>query len=437
MIKIKNEWFSNALKIKEACDDPNIKYVIAVCARRFGKTELAVKILIERALKKKSKSWWISPVYSQAKIPIEYTFKLFSEYNIIRRYNKSILSIELINGSVLEFKSAENSQNLLGHSNVDFLYLDESGSLLNNQSIWYEVLRPLISSNPNTKTLFLGTPKGNNLFRTFYNYGQDPTKPEWASFRFSASEGFMVNFPEEIEEMKRTLPERIFRQEILAEFIDGEGALFRNIDSVCSFFPEEPKDGITYYCGIDLGRMSDATVVSMGYKNKCVLIEKIPSVNWKLQIEKIRILLKHFNHPHTLIDTTGAGQVVFEDMVASGIENLNPFNFTNKSKNDLINNLILGFEKQNIQVCKNELLIEQLKQFSFFLSPSGNIKMEASLGHDDFVISLALLFWNLKSGDYDEKNIILESFGERISTQRIYASDTMPSPFRNRYSRIR
>lgn len=417
--KIKNNWYPSQKKVFEE----KKRFIVVVCGRRWGKTRGAIQWILGKALEKpKSLSFWVSPTYRQSKIGCKYFLSLYSKSfykGLIRNFNKTELKITLRNGSVIEFKSADNPQYLEGEG-VDYMIIDEAGIVLKDEMLWFQSLRPMIMDTQG-QVIFIGTPKGHGLFREFYLKGQSQD-PEWISFRFPSYEGHMKNLPQEIESIKKSIPDYIYKQEIEAEFLEG-GILFKNINEVCNYKEEEPSPGTPYTAGIDLAKYKDFTVVSIGHANRCIYVEKLAHNDWNMQFQLIKAILERFNSPNCVVDATGVGDVIVESMIQSGL-NIEPIVFNNTIKTNLINNLILLFEKKAIQVIKNEALIDELKNFEFSIKSSGLFDFKAARGHDDMVISLALLFWGLR-GETMGLKPILEVVGKTRETANFYKKDSM------------
>lgn len=413
--KIKHEWYQNQAKIFQS----KTRFIVACTGRRFGKTRGAIQWIVENSLKKnKSLNWWIAPTYRQAKIAIKYLLRLYPQYkfHLIKHFNKAGLSIEFINGSTIEFKSADTPEHLEGEG-LDSLVIDEAGIVLKNENLWYHSLRPMLMDTLG-KVCFIGTPKGGGLFKQFFIRGQGGDK-DWKSFKFSSLDGHMGRLPQEIEEMKSSVPEYVYKQEVLAEFLE-DGSLFRNVEVVCSFNGEASCNR-EYVAGIDLARHTDYTVIAIGYDNKCVYMERIPHMSWSLQFERIGQILKDWNMPRILIDSTGAGDAFYESLQEGG-HRVEGIQFNNINKTNMINNLVLNFEKKTIQVIRNEALIDELKNFEFSILSSGKMKMEAISGrHDDHVIALALLFWGLKDYIVNVKPM-LENTGQKRESYKSQAT---------------
>jgi phage FluMu gp28-like protein len=86
------------------------------------------------------------------------------------------------------------------------------------------------------------------------------------------------------------------------------------------------------------------------------------------------------------LDATGVG-----DPISERINACVPFVFSQKSKSELLHNLLLNFEQRKLQLpASNTILRDELRFFRRIQSGSG-FKLEAQEGyHDDCVMALAL-----------------------------------------------
>ena len=101
---------------------------------------------------------------------------------------------------------------------------------------WTEAIRPALSDRQG-KVLFISTPKGRNWLWEIYQRGVSGEEG-WQSWTFpTANNPFIAK--EEIEAAKWDLPEMIFRQEYLAEFIDDAGGVFRRVQEAAVLEPKE------------------------------------------------------------------------------------------------------------------------------------------------------------------------------------------------------
>jgi phage FluMu gp28-like protein len=248
--------------------------------------------------------------------------------------------------------------------------------------------------------LFIGTPKGKNWFHDLY-FKQDP---DWQSWGYPTSINKYIK-PEEIEQAKKDMSERLFRQEFLAEFLDDETGVFKKIRQCITDELQDPQIGRFYVLGIDLAKTQDFTVLAVldGVTRHLVAFERFQDVSWSEQKFRIQSLAHKYNNALCIIDSTGIGDPITEDLQHSGLslyyEGDKPgFRFTNESKNRLIDNLAIAIEQRLITFPNIEVLIDELQQYEYQISVGGTIKYGAPESkHDDCVTALALAVWGLRS----------------------------------------
>jgi len=382
---------------QQAFHNSNARFRVLACGRRFGKTMAAANEAIRLAtLKSKCVGWIVAPVFGQTMI-FWRMIRKFLPKQLISRVSKSERYIQLINGSEIWFKSADNPDLLRGEG-LDWVIMDECAMI--KREAWEEALRPALWDKSG-RGVFISTPKGYNWFYEAWKRGQDKEDKDFESWQFSSQLNPYLS-EEDFKEMKASLPDRVFRQEVLAEFIEDAGSVFRNIrECVCpGILRKEPESGHRYVLGVDLARYEDFTalVVCDIDDRKIVYVDKFNIIDWTLQKARIVTVAKKFHNALIIIDSTGLGDPIYDDL-RDGELLVRGFRFTNKSKKDLINNLSILIEQEKIKLPKHEDLLGELFSFTYTHSQFGNIKFSAPSGyHDDLVIALALSCWGLKVG---------------------------------------
>jgi len=219
--------------------DAPFRFRVAVCGRRFGKTHLAIRELAKYASKPDQKCWYIAPTYRMAKqIVWKKLKKKLLAINWIRKINEQDLTLELVNGSEISLRGADNYDSLRGVG-LNFVVIDEAADI--DSDAWYSVLRPTLADTGG-HALFLGTPKGMNWFKEIYDY--HTTRKNWMSFQFTTIDG--GNVPEEeVAQAREDLDARTFSQEFLATFENFSGIIAyafgqHNIKSAEEVNPHEP-----------------------------------------------------------------------------------------------------------------------------------------------------------------------------------------------------
>jgi hypothetical protein len=266
--------------------------------------------------------------------------------------------------------------------------MDEAAFM--KEETWTEAVRPTLSVR-GKKVLFLSTPKGKNWFYDLYQIALSDDYPNYIAYKGSSYDTPFIS-PQEIKDAKATLPNNVFRQEYLAEFLEGGGEVFTNIDAnVLHMWPTK-YDKV--YCGVDLGRHEDYTVaVFMDNAGNTIATYRNNRHSWGVLIDELAVCINRFNAV-TLIEVNSVGDVIYEQL-SKKVKSIEPFVTTNKSKQEIIEGLILDFNENNIKIPSRQLdpaLYDELGYFTYEYNPkSRSIKYGHPNGlHDDCVIALAL-----------------------------------------------
>lgn len=200
------------------------RFRVVIAGRRFGKTHLAIRELCYYAREPNKEIWYISPTYKQSKnIVWRKLKKQLQDLRWAKKINESELTIVLKNGSTISLKGADNYDSLRGVG-LDFIVLDEFADI--SPDAWYETLRPTLSDTGG-RALFIGSPKGLNWAYELYQNSLD--NQAWSSHQYTTIDGGWVP-EEEIEQARRDLDERTFRQEYMATFETFTGRIYYGFD---------------------------------------------------------------------------------------------------------------------------------------------------------------------------------------------------------------
>ncbi|MCP3681203.1 MAG: hypothetical protein GY861_00800, partial [bacterium] len=330
-------------EVNNAFDD--YRFVVISAGRQSGKTFLGIYKLFQNSMEKpNSVNWWVSPTYTNSKIAFRRLVTFLHENRIGHHTNRADLRIDLdINKAAIEFKSADREEGLRGET-VDFMVIDEMGMI--KRDAWQFALRGTITITE-AQVMFIGTPKGKNLFYELYTWGMDKLKPDYVSFQFDSKAS--PYFSDEEWNIVSEFPERIFRQEYQAEFLDDGGEVFRNIRDCIKGpmgnIPFTPKN--SYYAGVDLGKSVDFSVICiLDNYGHLVFYDRFKDVDWSLQKPRIVNACGQYR-AFTKMDSTGLGDPILSDVMRSGIA-IQGFKFSNISKRQLIEKLAMAIERAEI-----------------------------------------------------------------------------------------
>lgn len=371
------------------------RFRIACCGRRFGKTMASANEIIEHAIAyKKTVNWWVSPTYQQAMIVYRMIENALSDTGYMIENLKSEKRILLRNGSTISFKSADNFNALRGEG-VNFLVIDEAATI--QREAWEQALRPTLSDK-NGRALIVGTPKGRNWFYELFARGCDPEQTEYKSYSFPTWTNPLI--PEsEIEEVRRSLPADVFRQEYEAQFLEDSAGVFRNIrDCIAGSF-EEPTSSKRYFIGWDIAKHTDFSVlICMDHNRHVVAFDRFNQIDYSLQLSRVQAMSEKYRAP-VLMDSTGAGDPVMEQLKLRGVP-VEGYNLSSVSKQQLIEHLAVGIEQRLITFPHIDVLINELQIYEYEMTRAGNVRYNAPAGfHDDCVIALGLAYWKSRQTD--------------------------------------
>jgi Terminase large subunit, T4likevirus-type, N-terminal/Terminase RNaseH-like domain len=378
----------------EIYNDPH-RFKIVCCGRRFGKTRMCAYVVIIRALTKPDQvAWIVSPKYAQTAI----MWRMIKKYlprNYIKDIKEGEMVIELVNGSTIWAKSADNPDALVGEG-LDLLILDEAARV--KPDAWEVALQPALADRKG-EAIFISTPKGKNWFYNLYLMGTNENQyPEYKSFNYpSISNTTIEDFDEEVERRRETTPELIFRQEYLAEFIEGGGEVFQDIRGNLEDSLREPVPGHNYVMGVDLAKHQDFTVVTVAdiSSGRIVHFDRFNKIDWNYQKDKIKYISEKYNNAVAYLDSTGVGDPIVEDLQRMDVV-CYPYKFTVSSKYDLIKNMNIMLKSKKVFLPRIQVLIDEMSAYTFETLPSGVIRYSAPDGmHDDCVSSVMLTAWGL------------------------------------------
>jgi hypothetical protein len=211
------------------------RFRVVVAGRRWGKSILARNTILKYATVKKRLIWYVAPSYRMAKQIMWPELLEAVPKKWIKKVNETLLFIQLINGTRIELKGADNPDSLRGVG-IHFLVMDEVQDI--HPDAWRKVLRPTLASTGG-HAMFIGTPKSYNFLYELYTHGQRGEyfedkngkihKNQWASWQFPTMTSPFIP-AEEIEAAKRDMDEKSFNQEFNASFETMSGRVYYPFD---------------------------------------------------------------------------------------------------------------------------------------------------------------------------------------------------------------
>jgi len=382
---------------------------------------IVLKTLLEKAPTGECKIFIVAPTY-------KLTEKVFQHFaKMLRARDKRLFQFISGGGNrPYEFKKSVNiwvqcistteASGLLGER-VDLLVVDEAAMI--PKKIYIQGLRPAIARK-GSKAYYIGTPRGEGWFKTKFYILKDLK----AAFQFKSTDG-VITSEEYLEEEKKEYPELLFKQEFLAEFISDAGSVFKAEKLEKIAIPNIFQDvvpGHHYVMGIDIAKEKDYTVITVIDTNTKRVVHKDRFKGWDFPYQKQHIIAKaqRYNNARVILDTTGLGAPIYEDLRQSGIF-VEDFTFSGKKKEELFSKCRIFLENGYVSIPNKEEypeLWDELLNFEYkYLNektgePLRNIQYGPPSGfHDDCVDSLALAIWGLIDG----KAVIIDPISRELA----------------------
>ena len=370
------------------------RFNVLACGRRFGKTMLGVDLLVDKAIDGCLVGWF-SPTYRMLnevwKAIHETTRPLHSRVSLQEH------RIELITGGVIDCWSLDAYDSVRGRK-YHRVIIDEAAMVPDLGDAWQAAIRPTLTDYTGD-AFFLSTPKGINFFHECYSRGVDQTQSEWKAWHAPTTANPYMD-PAEVEAARQELPEQVFRQEYLAEFLQNDGAVFRNIDACLSPDTGNHK-GHRLFAGVDWGQQNDFTVISVvcATCHREVELDRFNKIEWAFQRARLKAVMDRWGVLAVVAESNSIGQPNLEALVREGLP-VRGFETTASSKPPLIQSLALALERAECQwlpdpVGRVELLSYEAKRNA----TTGRVSYSAPPGgHDDTVMARALAWECVQRG---------------------------------------
>ena len=361
------------------------RFKVLDCGRRWGKTRLGVMECMGIAAIG-GRAWWVAPSYKMSEVGWRPLRRLAGQIPNaeIRKVDRQVL---LPTGGEVSVRSADNPDSLRGEG-LDFVVLDECAFM--QEMAWNEALRPALADRQGS-ALFISTPKGRNWFWRMWQLGQ-AGGDEWHSWTFTSYDNPHIQ-DSEIDAAKALLPDRVFRQEFMAEFIDDAGGVFRGVMNAATATEQSGRiTGHDYVIGVDWGKHNDFTVLAVVdmQTNELCYLDRFNQIDYAVQTSRLKALASRFQPVTITAESNAMGEPIIEQLQRDGLP-VQAFKTTNATKTAVIDALAMAFEQGAIRILNDPVLVGELQAYEMERLPSGMLRYSAPEGmHDDTVIALAL-----------------------------------------------
>ena len=327
---------------------------------------------------------WIAPAFSVAKVMdlrMQRWLRRADPRGEIWRANDTELYIELSNGSRIWFKGGDRPDLLYGPDSWGVV-IDE-GTRVREEC--FHAARSMVTKT-GAPIKIIGNMKGRkNWMYTLYQRGLmgAPDISCHLLDAYDAVEGGVIAL-EEVEDAQRTLPASVFGELYLAKPSDDAGNPF-GLDAIRRCVaPLSDAPPVAF--GVDLAKSQDWTVATGLDAHGRVCVFERWQGPWEMTIARLKSLI---GMVPALVDSTGVGDPVLEDLQSGGNGNFEGYKFTAPSKQQLMEGLAVAIQQRQIQF-PDGIITSELESMEYEYTRSGVRYSVAEGLHDDCVMALAL-----------------------------------------------
>lgn len=379
---------------------PPKRFIVVAVHRRGGKTVLACNMLAKAVFESQNALFaYIAPERTQAKIIAWDCLKsifepIIKKQNEIKKFDKNFEDVVTIMESELKItvNKTHSSIQLFGADKPDRargvklagVVMDEVAQM--PAEMWSEIIRPALMDSHGW-ALFIGTPKGINLFSELYNQEQrNPT--EWKSLKFDCYQTQALPLSE-IEEYKATTTDEVFRREMMCDFTasgdDQVISLQQAKDAVNREVNEQWQKYTNLVLGIDVARYGkDKTVLFFRKGMQAYQPIFFKNMDFYQQAIRIKEICDERQPRAIFVDGTGMGCGLPDFLKAFGMCNIFDVNFSGVSSDPLYFNTraqlwfkLQEWLKQGGSIPKDENLVQELAMPLYEVTADSKYKLES------------------------------------------------------------
>lgn len=443
------EEISEAL-IQNYSQEEQASIIEIIASRGWGKTLYMVCEILIPWLEAHpgGKVMWIAPTYQIAMAPIDDVFKGTDEVTGNRwapqtddagnkfwefANTKSGPVLTWYNGATVSLKSADSPDSVVSRG-YNLIIIDEA-ALIQEQVFTQQILGT--ARKAGIKIYMISTPRGKKHWtHKYFLKGQDPKDKQYLSFQQPYTKN--SHFSPILASLIKDLPDWIFRQEYLAEFIEDGDSIFKGLDACLVgqeiSFPGNQQEWYIpkiidvkiqhpdgdfirraadrrFVVAMDLAKSVDFTVLYVMDVDtgEGVYYKRMNKTDYRDVLKQAVDLCNQFNNAELIFDATGVGSGLADFLNNYDIIS-HPYVFTNSSKAELVNRLALSLEYREITIPNIVTIKNEMSAFTYSLTHKGNITYGASAGfHDDIVIAIAMANWYRRENSGNDQLGVIDS----------------------------
>ena len=187
--------------------------------RRWGKTKFGIHRLMDGAKGLLDPNGYSSGWFAPSSRYIDDVWdEIVGRFGPLITYkNRQSGRLRFLTGGTLDFWSMGEDKDVARGRRYARIIVDEAAHIRYLEEAWNKAVAATLTDYKG-EAWFISTPNGINFFHELYQRGFSPDYPDWRSLSMPTLANPHIS-PDEIERMRGDLPELVFRQEYLAEFV--------------------------------------------------------------------------------------------------------------------------------------------------------------------------------------------------------------------------
>ena len=371
--------------------------------RQCGKSILAEIILLYNALSNnKYRCYMLEPTFAQCDKVMNELKDMVKGKPFFKKTNEIRRQIFFKNGSEIRLFSAEQGdENLRGYTS-ELLIIDEAAYISDDL---INAVFPYVNVTKGPIMLFSTPRSKSGLYYDYYSMGLSQEANNVYSYDWVNYDVSQLLSPSKLELYRRTMDPLAFRTDYLGQFLDGQSRFFGDFSQCVQTKPSICMEPVVF--GIDWAGSTggDYTAISIiGLSGTLYDVIYFNDKEPKQVITEILKLVAQWNPKKVTVETNSIGNVYYgllRDELKLRKISLIGFTTTNESKDKIISKLQVAFQNNKIKIFAEKELMDELEFYEMTFSKTNKRVFNAASGHhDDVLMSLAMAYNSLSSGEY-------------------------------------
>lgn len=384
---------------------PSGATIVIKSSRQKGKTILLEQLLLRNALNiPNTNSVLLEPTTAGCRRVMKEMEAMLQGIPVVKSANYQYLDLEFNNNSVIQFRSAEQGDNLRGISlkRNSLLMLDEA-AFYNDA---YGIVFPFANVHRNTKIICSTPTFKEGEYYKHYELALEG-KANHYLVDFNDYDTSMLLSPKQLEEARLTMSYQAFLNEYMGEFIEMMGTVFGDFSKVIS--NNFNKNNNQFYMGIDWaqnGGNDNTAIAIFNSEKEMVRLVYFNEKGAYETIDEIIKLIKQYKPVNVTCEMNSMGDTHYQILVKKLNENkltqkITKFWTDNLSKRKLAETLANEIEKGSVQLLDDTELKLELACYELEKTPKGLITYNAKKGYkDDCIIATGMCLLSMVKSGY-------------------------------------